>query len=239
MGIETRKKVAAPKKLSLMQRIIPAKVRDVLLRRAEETEADEQALERSPRAHAPVRMEEAYLQVLVTRAQEGDSDAFEEVYQHFFLPLYRYTAFRVPSEMVEDLVADVFVKSWEKLHQYKIQKGIPFGAWLFRIARHTVIDAYRRERDFEEVPEDIVDHDILNRADTRVRRKDTLRIVREAMAKLPKRYRDVLLLSYVAELTTNHTARVLKMTEGGVRILKFRALKKLESHLPPEMRDHA
>ncbi|MDD4319243.1 MAG: RNA polymerase sigma factor [Candidatus Peribacteraceae bacterium] len=171
---------------------------------------------------------------LVVRAQEGDTDAFGQVYDFFFLPIYRYTSFRAPSELVEDLVSDIFVKAWEKLHQYQVRKGVPFGAWLFRIARHTVIDAYRTQRSFEEVPEEIADPDALNRADAAMRSKDLVRMVRSALAGLPKRYREVLLLSYVAGLSHAEAAQALRMSEGGVRILKFRALRKLQSLLPPE-----
>jgi RNA polymerase sigma-70 factor (ECF subfamily) len=173
---------------------------------------------------------------LIAAAQGGDTEAFGRVYDHFFLPVYRYTAFRAPAEMVEDLVSDIFVKAWEKLHQYKVRKDVPFGAWLFRIARHTVIDAYRTQRQFEEVSEEMADPDDLNRADARVHSNDVLLAVRGAMGKLSKRYREILLLSYVAQLSHEEVARSLRMTEGGVRILKFRALKKLESFLPPEFR---
>ena len=55
------------------------------------------------------------MQALNLRAQEGDTDAFGTVYDHFFLPVYRYTSFRAPKEIVEDLVSDIFVKAWEKL----------------------------------------------------------------------------------------------------------------------------
>jgi len=180
-------------------------------------------------------IDETELQALVEKARDGDGDAFEKIYDHFFLPVYRYTAFRTSSELVEDVVADVFVKAWEKLHQYKARKGVPFGAWLFRIARHTIIDSYRKERETEEVSEDLPDPDVFNHADTRVKNADTLRIVRDSLDQLPRRYREILLLSYVAELPTFEVARVLKMTEGGVRILKFRALRKLEGLLPPEI----
>ena len=92
------------------------------------------------------------LESLVRQAQEGDATAFGRVYDHFFPQVYRYAAFRCPQEIAEDLVADIFVKAWEKLHTYRLRTGIPFGAWLFRIARHTVIDVYRTQRGFEEVP---------------------------------------------------------------------------------------
>lgn len=183
------------------------------------------------------QLPEEELQRLVRLAQEGDTEAFEQIYNNFFLPIYRYTAFRAPAEMAEDIVADVFVKAWEKLHKYKVQKGIPFGAWLFRIARHTVIDAYRRDRDFEEISEDVIDPDRMNRADAGMRNAEVLKTVRDALEQLPKRYREILVLSYIAELPHSEVARVLRMTEGGVRILKFRALRKLESLLPPDIRE--
>jgi RNA polymerase sigma-70 factor (ECF subfamily) len=127
------------------------------------------------------------------------------------------------------------VKVWEKLHTYKERKGVPFGAWLFRVARYEVIDAYRAHRDVQEFPEEVRDPDEMNRADTQAKRGDLLRIVRKAMDQLPRRYRDILLLSYMADLPHSEIARTLKMSEGAVRVLKFRALKKLEALLPPEM----
>lgn len=174
---------------------------------------------------------------LVEASQEGDTEAFAQLYDHYFPQVYRYTAFRVQAEIAEDLVADVFVKVWEKLHTYKAQKNVPFGAWVFRIARHTLIDSYRTKREWDEVPEDILDVDELNHADSRVRRDERLTVIRRAMDQLPRRYRDVLALSYIADLPHSEVARVLRISEGSVRILKHRALKKLEGYLPPEARD--
>jgi RNA polymerase sigma-70 factor (ECF subfamily) len=129
------------------------------------------------------------------------------------------------------------VKAWEKLHTYKLYKNVPFGAWLFRIARHSVIDAYRSQRGFEEVPESLPDSDAFNHASARLERNETLHIVRQALQALPQRYREVLLLAYVSELPNGEVARVLRLSEGAVRILKMRALQKLKKELPPEFRN--
>lgn len=174
----------------------------------------------------------------IRRAQEGDSEAFAKVYDMYFLQVYRYTAFRVPKEAAEDLVADIFVKAWEKLHTYKARKNVPFAAWLFRIARYTVIDAYRTHRGFEEISETLADTDMFNKANTKVERDDMLRIVNSGLDTLPERYREVLLLSYMAELPYSEIARVLRLTEGAVRILKHRALKKLETVLPDNIQEY-
>src|SRR3989344_9355681 len=110
---------------------------------------------------------EQELQNCVHRAQNGDTSAFEQLYKAFFAQVYRYTVFRLPHDVAEDTVADIFVKVWEKLHRYHAQHGVPFGAWLFRIARHAVIDVYRSQRGFAEMPEDYPDQDILNRPELR------------------------------------------------------------------------
>ncbi len=133
------------------------------------------------------QLPEEEMQRLVRQAQDGSTEAFEKLYQQFFMSVYRYTAFRIGGDVAEDIVADVFVKAWEKLHLYKPQKGVPFGAWLFRIARHTVIDTYRRDRNFEEIPENLADPDTMNRADASVKTRDVLRTVREALEKLTGR----------------------------------------------------
>lgn len=178
---------------------------------------------------------EAKLQQCVKRAQAGDTEAFGEIYDVFFDQIYRYAAFRVAEGVAEDLVADVFVKAWEKIHTYKPQKNVPFGAWLFRIARHTVIDSYRAQQATVEVPEEMEDLDTLNRAESRVKRRHLLETVRSALKELPMKDQEVLELSFVAELPNTEIARVLRMREGAVRTMKSRALKKLETILPPEI----
>lgn len=189
--------------------------------------------------HDDASLTEQELQDLVRKAQEGDQDAFSKVYDRFFPGVYRYAAFRLPSEIAEDVTADIFVKVWEKLHTYTFRTNVPFGAWVYRIARHSVIDAYRTHRPTEEVSEDTEDPDALNRADARAGRRDRLQMVRSAMEQLPKRYKEVLLLTFVSDLPNSEAARVLRISEGSLRILKMRALRKLEGILPPEAGDSA
>ncbi len=178
---------------------------------------------------------EQQIQAFIKQAQDGDTVAFEKLYENFFTPVYKFCAFRLPKEVAEDVTADAFVKVWENLHSYKPHPKVPFGAWLFRIVRNQVIDVYRNEPVVDEMPEELADQDRFNKADHRLNQKQLFATVRGAMEQLPARYRDVLLLTYISELPTHEIARTLKMTEGGVRILRFRALKKLESYLPTDL----
>ena len=177
------------------------------------------------------------LAALVVQAQEGDHHAFGSLYDVFITPIYRYVAFRVPMGIAEDLTADIFVKAWEKLGSYKPQKGTPFSSWLFRIARNVVIDSYRMQRETEEIDDLHEDTDRWNDPSLAIAQQLQSTLLRQAMEKLPKRYREVLLLSFMADLSHPEIAHALKMREGSVRILKHRALKKLSNLLPASMRE--
>ncbi len=179
-------------------------------------------------------IDEAEVRSLVIRAQKGSTEAFGKLYDLYFEAIYRYVAFRLPADVVEDLVADIFVKAWEKLHTYKVRRKVPFGAWLFRIARNAVVDTHRSRKQWEEVPEHMEDTDTFNRTENRVTQKHVLKNVRGAMDRLPSRYREGLQLSYIADLPHDEIAKVMRTSEGSVRILKHRALRKLETLLPPD-----
>src|SRR5690349_6412431 len=83
---------------------------------------------------------------LVTRAQQGDPTAFGELYEGYSPLEFRFLRRRVDGtdEIVEDLTEDLFVKVFEKLDRY-VERGLPFTAWLYRIAHNHLVD-YLRSR---------------------------------------------------------------------------------------------
>src|ERR671934_1572197 len=97
-------------------------------------------------------LDDAALDRLVEEARSGDSWAFGRLFDHFYEPIYRYIASRIqrPSD-AEDLTQLVFVKALEALPRYEA-RGIPFGGWLFRLARNAIIDQSRTRRDHHSLP---------------------------------------------------------------------------------------
>ena len=181
--------------------------------------------------------EEARLAELIMRAQQDDHEAFAEIYDQYATPIYRYIAFRVPTEVAEDLMSDVFVKAWEKLHLYKVRRGIPFSSWLFRIARNSVIDSYRTFRETQELDELHEDENRWNDPKLTITHQFQTTLLRQAIRRLPKRHQEVLSLSYFSGLSHLEISRSLRIREGSVRIIKHRALKKLQDMLPASMRE--
>ena len=96
-------------------------------------------------------IDDAAIERLVTEARDGDSWAFGMIFDHYHDSIYRFIASRVhrPTD-AEDLTQHVFVKALEALPRYEA-RGIPFGGWLFRLARNAVIDFVRTRHDHAEL----------------------------------------------------------------------------------------
>ncbi|PIR50136.1 hypothetical protein COU79_01110, partial [Candidatus Peregrinibacteria bacterium CG10_big_fil_rev_8_21_14_0_10_54_7] len=106
-----------------------------------------------------------------------------------------------------------------------------------RIAKHVVIDTYRTQKETVELDEFHIDEDRWNDPALKITQDVQGILLRQAMNKLPGRYREVLLLSFMSGLDHAEIARTLKTREGSVRIVKHRALKKLGDLLPASMRE--
>ncbi len=100
-----------------------------------------------------------YRQGLLKRAKAGDADAFARLYDIYADRVYQYMRFHVGDEKTaEDLAACVFARAWRNIDCH--EPGHPrFGAWLYLIARKTVMDFARSK------PEGLVVREILSPAD--------------------------------------------------------------------------
>src|SRR2546427_13179304 len=92
-------------------------------------------------------LDDAAIERCVEQAKAGDAEAYGLIFDHYHEPIYRYIASRVhrPTD-AEDLAQTVFVKALEALPRYE-SRGIPFGGWLFRLARDATIDHIRTNRE--------------------------------------------------------------------------------------------
>ena len=164
----------------------------------------------------------------VRAAAKGDKQAFAGLYETYLDSIYRFIYLRVEDQQTaEDLTSTVFLRTWEKLGAYQF-RGVPFRAWLFRIARNAVIDHYRTRK--ETAPLEVV----LNSRDDNllpVSQQVGLRIeaeqVMECMRQLTEDQRNVLTLKLVHGLNTKEVARSLGKRQGAVRALQMRGLQAL------------
>jgi RNA polymerase sigma-70 factor, ECF subfamily len=177
------------------------------------------------------RTDNAAIEELVAAAKAGDAEAFGRLFDHFHEPVHRYVAARVrrPSD-AEDLAQLVFVKALEALPRYE-QRGIPFGGWLFRLARNVVIDHIRTRREHVELDA------LLERPgqdagpEAKALERQQIDAVAAALAELTDEQHDAIALRFFAGLSAREAAVVMGKQEGTVRGIQFRAIAALRRRL--------
>jgi RNA polymerase sigma-70 factor (ECF subfamily) len=171
---------------------------------------------------------------LLKLAQAGDSEAFARLYDECVERIYRYIYFRVTDEQTaEDLTSQVFFKAWENLERCK-STGAPFIAWLYTIARNAVIDHYRTRKNtvaLEEASSLVSEGPA---PDEEVEFHFETESLREALEELTPDQRQVVVLKFIAGMSTDEIADRLGKRAGAVRALQMRALQALAGIMQEE-----
>src|SRR5919198_5404631 len=168
---------------------------------------------------------------LVKAAQAGDASAFGQLYERYRDPVYRYCLARTGAKHeAEDLVADVFLRAMEALDRYQ-DRGLPFVAFLFRVARNAAIDRSRRTRPDMSMDELTHHPESTQNVEAQAVRSMEQAALVAAMSKLKTDYREVLLLRFVEGYGAADVGRMTGRSEGAVRTLQHRALERLRREL--------
>jgi RNA polymerase sigma-70 factor (ECF subfamily) len=166
---------------------------------------------------------------LLIEAAQKDPACFAELYEVNFERVYAYVVRRVGNRTeTEDLTSEVFHQALANLKRFE-WRGIPFAAWLFRIASNLISDRWQRSG--REVADDsgviesaqaspVVIEEVERRA-TLFRLVDTL----------PAEQRRVVVLRFVEQKSIKEVAREIRKTEGAVKQLQFRALTSLRTRM--------
>jgi RNA polymerase sigma-70 factor (ECF subfamily) len=170
---------------------------------------------------------------LLQLSRQGDAEAFGRLYELYADRVFRFLFAHVDNRFdAEDLTEDVFLRVWRSLPNYR-EQGVPFLAFLFRIARNALIDHYRRSNpvkgqvSIEDIS--LQDHNP-GPSESAVFsfEREELRLTLE---QLREDYRTVLVLRFLSELSPEETAQVMGRSPGAVRVLQHRALAALRSML--------
>lgn len=164
---------------------------------------------------------------LIRKAQDGDGEAFAQLYRAYVQPVYRYLRLRLSdSAIAEDLTAEVFVRAVGGLDRYT-DRGLPFGAWLFRIARDRLVDHYRQSsrRPVAELDETL-SSDLPGPGELAETAAALLELD-EALRHLTGDQRDVIQFRFMEDWSLEDTARAMNKTVNAVKALQHRALNAL------------
>lgn len=157
---------------------------------------------------------------LVSSRDDGlDAAAFAALYRSHLPGVYRYMRMRAATEEdAADLTQQVFLKALDALPRYS-DRGLPFAAWLFRIARNVATDAHRRRRDavsWDLLPEALhptEPHDV----EAELLRRESLGRLRSLLGELDADRRDLVTLHFVGGLTQREIGLILGRSQASVQ----------------------
>jgi RNA polymerase sigma-70 factor (ECF subfamily) len=171
---------------------------------------------------------QSLVQALVKAAQAGDQDAFAQLYELYARKIQSYLRYHLNgrSDLAEDLAADVFLKAMEKIHSYQFS-GVPFSAWLYRIAHNHLIDYLRSLPKKQGVSLDEcsgVDDPSAERA---LDETLTQYQLSGALSGLTAEQRQVILYRFMEDRSIADTARLMAKNEDAIKQLQVRALRNM------------
>ncbi|HLA97694.1 MAG TPA: RNA polymerase sigma factor [Anaerolineales bacterium] len=163
---------------------------------------------------------------LLNKARNGDTEAYGELYERYAPRVFRYLYAHLNNRQdAEDLTEEVFIRVWRSIASYK-EQGVPYLAYLFRVARNALIDHYRKNASTKQEVSiaDISLQDRTQGPGDAVAAMLEHEQLRQKMGKLREDYRTVLILRFLSELSPEETAQVMGRSAGAVRVLQHRAL---------------
>jgi len=154
-----------------------------------------------------------------------DVDSFGKIYDLYIDKIYRFIFFKVKSaEEAQDLTSEVFLKAWQYLSGPAGKTISNINAFLYKLARNSVIDFYRRQKNNVELNEAIEVEDKNMAVPEAVDIKNEWQNLMSSLNQLKDEYREVLLLRYTEELSVEEISKVIDKTNGATRVILHRAM---------------
>lgn len=170
----------------------------------------------------------------LVKAGEGDSEAFGVLYERYIGRIYNYIYYRTGNAYdAEDLTARVFFRAMHHIETYQ-NRGLPFSAWLYRIAHNLVANWHRDNSRKQEIPLDerlAAHYPGDEHPETALvvneERERLLHIIR----RLPAERQQLIILKFVEHLSNTEIGQIMGRSEGAVKSLYHRTLLSLRDDL--------
>jgi RNA polymerase sigma-70 factor (ECF subfamily) len=172
-------------------------------------------------------------EMALIQSAQGDRQAFGLLYERYVGRIYNYVYYRTGNQHdAEDLTARVFFRALHHIGNYQ-QRGLPFSAWLYRIA-HNLVANWHRDRGRR--PEISLDeclwiHQPGEHPEKTLLQTEESEHLLKVIRKLPSDRQQLLLLKFVEHLSNAEIGQIMGRTEGAVKSLYHRTLLALRDEL--------
>ena len=170
---------------------------------------------------------------ILIRASQGDRDSFGQLYELYIERIFNYVYYRTGNlHDAEDLTARVFQRAMYHIENYT-DRGVPFSAWLYRIAHNLVANWHRDRSRRQEIP--LNDLPVVpskeDRPETSLVRSQEQDSLLRLIRQLPPERQNLLILKFVENLSNSEIGQIMGRSEGAVKSLYHRTLLSLRDEL--------
>lgn len=169
----------------------------------------------------------------LVKLSKEDKGAFGELYERYMPKMYSYIFYRTSNQHdAEDLTARVFFRAMSHIGNY-VDKGLPFQAWLYRIA-HNLVANWHRDQGRRKIIalDDYVSHSLKSESPDRLAEElDEREQLMAAIQRLPEDRQQLLLLKFIDQLSNAEIGQIMSRTEGAIKSLYHRTLLSLRDEL--------
>lgn len=162
-----------------------------------------------------------------------DPAAFGELYERYVKRIYNYIYYRTGNHHdAEDLTARVFARALQHIPTY-VDRGVPFSAWLYRIAHNLVVNWHRDRGRRKLVPlDELVVTTLRSEAPERMtERREEHELLHIAIRNLPEERQHLLILKFVERMSNAEIGEIMGRSEGAIKSLYHRTLLALRDEL--------
>lgn len=170
---------------------------------------------------------------LILAAGNGDNEAFGILYERYVRKIYNYIYYRTGNvNEAEDLTAKVFHRAFRHIETYH-QRGVPFSAWLYRIAHNLVANWYRdRSRKKEVALDDQLPSSYqFDFPESAIEKTQESEKLIKALRKLPPERQQLVILKFVEGLSNAEIGLIMRKSEGAIKSLYHRTLESLRKEV--------
>lgn len=162
----------------------------------------------------------------------GQTKEIEAVYNEFYPKIRSYVSYKIAnSDDADDIASEVFQKVTMKYASFDAEKA-SISTWVYTIARNCIVDYYKgKNNPYNKSELTGLEVDTTLDANEQLFHSDNLAALAEALKKLSKRERDIIIMRFYYEKDASEVAHLLEITAVNVRIIQFRALAKLKKML--------
>ena len=171
--------------------------------------------------------------VFLKQAAAGDEQAFGALYERYVGRIYNYVYYRTGNQFdAEDLTARVFLRAMKHIQNYQ-DRGIPFSAWLYRIAHNLVANWHRDNSRRQEIAleDTYVVHQGREHPETSLLHTEEQETLLTIIRTLPAERQQLLILKFVEHLSNAEIGQIMGRTEGAIKSLYHRTLLSLRDSM--------